>query len=65
MMWSIFPTEVTFFSVLYYVFMFYIVAFVVFNTYIYINGLEYEINCKNNEKCVRIFPAKDKKNPAN
>jgi hypothetical protein len=57
MAWSyFFPTQMTFFSVLYYIFLFYVVAFIIFNIYIYVNDLEYEINCKNNEKCMHIQP---------
>ena len=56
MKWSdIFPMEVTFFSVLYYIFMFYLLAYVIFHIYIYTNGLNYEINCKNNDKCIKIY----------
>lgn len=53
---DIFPTQITFFSVLYYIFLFYVVAFIIFNIYIYMNDLEYNINCKKNEKCIEIRP---------
>lgn len=50
----IFPREFTFWTVLYYIFLFYLVSFIVFNIYIYINDLEYEIDCENNDKCFVI-----------
>lgn len=53
-MW--FPTEVTFFSIIYYIFLFYLCAYIVFHIYIYLYELEYEINCKNNGKCIQIRP---------
>ena len=54
----IFPREFTFWSVLYYIFLFYLVAFIVFNIYIWANDLEYEIDCENHDKCFVITPRK-------
>lgn len=52
-MW--FPTDITFFSVIYYIFLFYLFAYIVFHIYIYMYDLEYEINCKNTDKCIQIW----------
>jgi len=51
----IFPREFTFWTVLYYIFLFYLVSFIVFNIYIYMNDLEYEIDCENHDKCFIIY----------
>lgn len=50
----IFPTKITFFSVLWYIFLFYLLAYIVINIYLYSNGLTYEIDCKTHEKCFNI-----------
>ena len=50
----IFPTEITFFSVLWYIFLFYLLAYIVINVYLYSNGLTYEIDCKTHYKCFKI-----------
>jgi len=57
----IFPREFTFWTVLYYIFLFYLVSFIVFNIYIYMNDLEYEIDCENHDKCF-IITKKGEKN---
>lgn len=49
-----FPTDFTFWTVLYYVFMFYLVCYIGFQIYIYIFDLEYEIDCESNEQCFII-----------
>lgn len=59
----IFPREFTFWSVLYYIFLFYLVAFIVFNIYIWANDLEYEIDCEHHDKCF-IITEKGQKNKA-
>ena len=56
----LFPTQFTFWTTLWYIFLFYLVAFIVFNIYIWANGLQYEINCKNKGKCVKITKKMDK-----
>jgi len=55
-----FPTEFTFWTVLYYVFLFYFFSYIIFQIYIYMNGLEYEIDCRNHEQCI-IIKNKDEK----
>lgn len=52
-MYDFFPKELTFWSVLFYILMFYILAFIILNIYVYMNDLEYEIDCKNT-KCINI-----------
>ena len=54
MIYDFFPKTLTFWSVLFYFFFFYFVVYVIFNIYIYVNGLEYEINCENKGDCVKI-----------
>ena len=49
-----FPTEFTFWTTLWYVFLFYLIAYIIFNIYIYANNMEYKINCKNKGKCFEI-----------
>ena len=53
---DIFPLEITFWTTLWYIFLAYFIAFIVFNIYIYVNNLEYTINCEKNEKCFDIKP---------
>lgn len=61
--YDFFPKTLTFWSVLFYFFFFYFIVYIVFNTYIYMNGLEYEIDCENNDKCLKIKKkGADKKN---
>ena len=50
----IFPKEITFFSVLWYIFLFYFIAYIVINVYLYSKGLTYEIDCKTHDKCFKI-----------
>ena len=50
----IFPTEITFWIVLWYIFLIYFIAYIIFHIYIYTNDLEYTINCQKNEKCFDI-----------
>ena len=52
--YDFFPKTLTFWSVLFYFFFFYFIVYVVFSTYIYMNGLEYEIDCEHNDKCFKI-----------
>ena len=51
---DIFPLEITFWTTLWYIFLAYFIAFIVFNIYIYANNLEYTIDCKKNDKCFDI-----------
>jgi len=51
---DIFPLEFTFWTTLLYIFLAYFFAFIVFSIYIYVNDLEYTIDCKKNEKCFDI-----------
>ena len=53
---DIFPLEITFWTTLWYIFLAYFIAFIVFNIYIYANDLEYTINCKKNDKSENILP---------
>jgi hypothetical protein len=52
--YDFFPKKLTFWSVLFYFFFFYFVVYVVFSIYIYVNGLEYDIDCENPENCIKI-----------
>jgi hypothetical protein len=52
--YDFFPKTLTFWSVLFYFFFFYFIVYVIFSTYIYVNGLEYEIDCEHNDKCLKI-----------
>jgi hypothetical protein len=52
--YDFFPKKLTFWSVLFYFFLFYFIVYVIFSIYIYVNGLEYEIDCENPENCVKI-----------
>ena len=56
MLSTIFPREITFWTTLWYIFLAYFIAFIVFNIYIYVNELEYTIDCKKNDKCFDIRP---------
>lgn len=52
---DIFPLEITFWTTLWYIFLFYLVAFILFQIYIYVNDLEYTIDCKDHtSKCIKI-----------
>lgn len=50
-----FPTEFTFWNVLYWVFMFFLVCYIGFQIYVYVNDLEYEIDCENNDRCFVFY----------
>ena len=52
--YDFFPKKLTFWSVLFYFFFFYFIAYVVFSIYIYMNGLDYEIDCENPQNCIKI-----------
>jgi len=55
MLSTIFPTEFTFWTTIWYIFMFYLVAFIGFQTYIYLYDLEYTVDCKDHTfKCIQI-----------
>jgi hypothetical protein len=56
-----FPTEFTFWSVLYSIFMFFVFAYIGFQIYIYMNGLEYEIDCESHDRCFIINKKGEKK----
>lgn len=58
--YDLFPKTLTFWSVLFYFFFFYFVVYIFFLIYIYVNGLEYEIDCTNKDKCVTIKKKDDK-----
>jgi hypothetical protein len=62
--YDFFPKKLTFWSVLFYFFLFYFIAYIVFSIYIYVNNLEYEIDCENPENCVKI-KEKEKDNNEN
>jgi hypothetical protein len=47
---DIFPLEITFWTTLWYIFLFYLVAFILFQIYIYVNNLE---KASNFEKSIR------------
>jgi hypothetical protein len=51
---DVFPTEITFWTVLWYIFLFYLIAYIVFHAYIYVYDLEYEIDCTKNDRCMKI-----------
>jgi hypothetical protein len=51
---NFFPTEFTFWTVIYYVVMFYTICYIAFQIYIYVNDFEYEIDCENNDHCFII-----------
>lgn len=51
---DIFPLEITFWTVLWYIFLAYLFAYIIFHTYIFLYDLEYEIDCEANEKCFKI-----------
>lgn len=51
---TIFPSKLTFFTTLWYIFLFYFVLYIIFHIYIYMNHLEYTINCNNGVNCVDI-----------
>jgi len=53
---DVFPLEFTFWTTLWYIFLAYLIAFIVFHIYIYANDLEYTINCEKNDKCFDIRP---------
>lgn len=59
--YDFFPKTLTFWSVLFYFFFFYFIVYVIFSTYIYVNGLEYEIDCEHNDKCLKINKKGDAK----
>jgi hypothetical protein len=52
--YNFFPKKLTFWSVLFYFFFFYFIVYVVFSIYIYVNGLEYSIDCENPKNCIKI-----------
>ena len=52
--YDFFPKTLTFWSVLFYILFAYILAFIVFNIYVYMYDLEYEIDCEHNDKCFKI-----------
>ena len=51
---NIFPTNLTFWTTIWYIFLIYLVAYIIFHIYIYSNGLQYEIDCKENINCFKI-----------
>jgi len=53
----IFPTELTFWTTLWYIFLFYLTAYIIFHIYIYIYDLEYTVDCNDHTfKCFNIKP---------
>ncbi len=52
--YDFFPKKLTFWSVLFYFFFFYFVIYIIFSIYIYVNGLEYDIDCANPDNCIKI-----------
>ena len=59
---KIFPINITFWTILWYIFLIYLVAYIVFHIYIYSNGLQYEIDCKSNTNCFKIKKIDSSKN---
>jgi hypothetical protein len=59
---KIFPTNITFLTILWYIFLIYLVAYIVFHIYIYSNNLQYEIDCKSNINCFKIKKIDSSKN---
>lgn len=57
--YDFFPKTLTFWSVLFYFFFFYFIVYIAFSIYIYVNGLEYEIDCENPDKCLKITKRDD------
>jgi len=55
-----FPTEFTFWTVLYWIFVFFLVCYIGFQIYIYVYDLEYEIDCENNHRCFVIYEKGDR-----
>jgi len=55
-----FPTEFTFWTVLYWIFVFFLVCYIGFQIYIYVYDLEYEIDCENNDRCFVIYEKGDR-----
>jgi hypothetical protein len=52
---DIFPIEFTFWTTLWYIFLFYLVVFIGFQIYIYLYDLDYTIDCKDHTfKCIQI-----------
>ncbi len=49
--YDFFPKTLTFWSVLFYIYFAYLLAFIIFNIYFYIYDLEYEIDCIRNDRC--------------
>ena len=49
-----FPTDFTFWNVLYYLIGFLIFFYIGFKIYMYVNNLDYEIDCENNDRCFII-----------
>jgi membrane-bound metal-dependent hydrolase YbcI (DUF457 family) len=51
---NFFPTDFTFWTVIYYVIMFYTICYIIFQLYVYIYELEYEFDCERNDRCFVI-----------
>ena len=52
--YDFFPKTLSFWSVLFYIFMLYLFAYIIFHIYIYLYDLEYEIDCVRNDRCFNI-----------
>ena len=52
--YDFFPKTLSFWSVLFYIFMLYFFAYIIFHIYIYLYDLEYEIDCVRNDRCFKI-----------
>ena len=54
---DIFPVEFTFWTTLWYIFLFYLTAYIIFHAYIYMYDLEYTVDCSDHTfKCFNIKP---------
>uniref|UniRef100_A0A6C0I159 Uncharacterized protein n=1 Tax=viral metagenome TaxID=1070528 RepID=A0A6C0I159_9ZZZZ len=51
---NFFPTDFTFWTVIYYVIMFYTICYIIFQLYVYVYELEYEFDCERNDRCFVI-----------
>jgi hypothetical protein len=54
---DIFPTELTFWTTLWYIFLFYLMVYIIFHIYVYVYDLEFTIDCSDHTlKCFHIKP---------
>jgi len=54
---DIFPIEFTFWTTIWYIFLFYLTAYIIFHIYIYMYDLEYTVDCNDHTfQCFNIKP---------